>query len=149
MARESALWGWLSKLKQQVKGPRNNLQAERIENAVGSDYPDVEGCYNGCQFHWELKSVKRPAREGTPIRIPHLTDGQVRWHKKRHDCGGNSYFLVQVGSGHRRMIYLLPGLFGEKMQEGQTEEWYQRMSRVKSLECPSQKDLLFSSMRRQ
>lgn len=130
MAKESQLWQWLSGARVALRG---QLQMERIENLLGAGTPDVEGYVRitdktmvthntEAQFWLELKSHERPARADTPIRFP-LKDreNQIAFLRRRWDLGGNAFFLVQVGSGHERRLYLLAGDMGRQLQAGMTE----------------------------
>lgn len=135
MTRESSLWSWLKKARVTL-GP-NALHMERIENSIGAGTPDVEGYVsfpetfvltatiqlpNEGQFWLELKSEERPARTTTPIRFK-LRDRekQIEWMKHRWWIGGNAFWLLQVGSGSERMLYLAPGSSGKKLKQGLTE----------------------------
>jgi hypothetical protein len=115
VARENRLWGWLRKAD---GTPR--LMMERVENAITSGTPDVTGCFEGSHFWIELKSAPRPKRPTTPVRFPTRT-AQVEWHEDWWKAGCSCWWLVQVGHGHSRAIYMLPGHMGAKLHEGMTE----------------------------
>lgn len=115
MARENRLWAWLSKVKET---PR--LAIERCENAVSTGTPDVTVCYEGASAFIELKSAARPKRATTPVRFP-TRDGQVDWHTAWWEAGASTWWLVQVGQGHERSIYMLAGHWGEQLHKGMTE----------------------------
>lgn len=123
MARESSLWAWLSKARHDFG---STLHIQRIENFVGAGTPDVEGFLQtpemSGQFWLELKSIARPARATTPLRFP-LKDRkeQVEFMRKRWEIGGNCFWLLQVGSGYDRVIYLAPGPLGEALRNGMIE----------------------------
>lgn len=140
MARESALWGWLSNARHHFGAA---LQMTRIENMIGSGTPDVEGFLQdkpkaersisttpwpaptyspSGQFWLELKSSERPARPATPVRFK-LRDRehQIYFMRRRWQLGGNAFWLLQVGSGSRRRLFLAPGDAGAKLHAGMTE----------------------------
>lgn len=105
MATEATLWQWASQARR-VFG--EHLHVERLENMVGAGHPDVEGCLDGIQFWLELKVAKRPARAATKLRFGSpLRDSQVEWGKKRIAAGGRVWYLIQVGSGSERQVYLI------------------------------------------
>lgn len=116
MARESALWTRLKAtgvVELQYRGFKVDLQ--RIENAATAGHPDVEGCIctpfesTGHQVWIELKSNDRPKRPSTAIR-PRTRESQSIWHKRRTDAGCRCHWvLLQVGSGHKSSLYLIPG----------------------------------------
>jgi hypothetical protein len=116
MARETALWDWLSKARQQY----DSLHMERVENMIADGTPDVEGCIAGINFQIELKTHERPRRSKTPIRFP-VRRAQIEWHQHRWEAGGNSCWLLQVGSSADRRIYLLAGPFGQMLLDGMPE----------------------------
>lgn len=107
MATEAGLWKSLSVVRNTLGG---DLHIRRVENAVGMGDPDVEGCYRGNCFHIELKVAPRPARGLTGLRFGHdITNEQAEWHTARAEAGGRSFFLIQVGDGAERALYLVPG----------------------------------------
>lgn len=126
MSRESSLWDWLKKARHEL-GPA--LDMNRVENAVEEGTPDVEGYLNiptakgvggvEGQFWLELKAEERPARNG-PIRFK-VRDKQIEWINRRWEIGANAFWLVQVGSGSERRLFLAPGPCGEKLQAGISE----------------------------
>lgn len=105
MPTERTLWDWASQARR-VFG--DALHVERVENMVGAGHPDAEGCLEGVQFWLELKVAKRPARKTTKLRFGSpLRDSQVEWARKRIAAGGRVWYLIQVGSGHERQVYLI------------------------------------------
>lgn len=143
MARESELWSWLAKARLHFK---MNLHMHRIENPVSPGMPDVEGYLRqwhatpgaklkfepgsvvqvgqystGGQFWFELKTAARPAKASTPIRFK-MRPKQVEWAKRRWALGGACYWLLQVGHGGNRRIYMLDGGAGEQIAKGMTED---------------------------
>jgi hypothetical protein len=117
MARESALWQRIKKtgIKTLVNsGYRVHLS--RIENSVGVGQPDIEGCINGRQTWIEMKSEMRPKRIDTPIR-PKCQESQVNWHKERTAAGSRTHWiLIQVGEDHDALLYLIPGMYYERIK---------------------------------
>lgn len=127
MAKESALWGWLSCARRKM-GPK--LDINRIENLLGAGTPDVEFYIHdeslpefvNPQAWLELKSHERPAKPTTPIRFAlKERDEQIRWLDRGWKMGRNAYFLLQVGGGSERRLYLAPGSAGLHLKKGLTE----------------------------
>lgn len=105
MPTEATLWQWTSQARRVFLGA---LHIERLENMVGAGHPDVEGCLEGVQFWLELKVAKRPARPTTKLRFGSpLRESQVDWAKKRIAAGGRVWYLIQVGGGPERQVYLI------------------------------------------
>lgn len=132
MARESGLWSWLAKARLHFK---LSLHMHRIENPVSPGMPDVEGFLSieafahsppssarlsHGQFWLELKSASRPVRAKTPVRFK-MRPKQVEWARRRWKLGGACYWLLQVGDGGARRIYMLPGHAGADIDRGLTE----------------------------
>ena len=103
--RESSLWTWLRGAERDL---RPDLRMERVENAVSCGTPDVDGVLNGRHFKIELKTVARPARKSTGLRIK-FQPAQPNWLRSWCASGGNAFVLVQVGSGPVARRYLVPG----------------------------------------
>lgn len=125
MPTESTLWDWTSQAKR-VFG--NLLHLCRIENLVGVGHADVEGCLEGVQFWLELKVAKRPARRATKLRFGSpLRESQVDWAKKRIAAGGRVWYLIQVGAGHERQVYLIRATVEtiDALYQHVNEEWLQ------------------------
>lgn len=129
MVLESSTWKWLAKALRHYN-PEWDLQAQRVENTAGGGTPDVEGFIRrrdeafGVQFQLELKAEDRPVRKATPLRFDlRNREKQIEFMKRRWEMGGNAHFLLQVGSGHERTLYLVPGTWGERLrspiQEGE------------------------------
>lgn len=123
MALERSLWAWLKKARP-VFG--DALHMERVENAIGAGFPDVEGYVkteeHSGQFAFELKSSERPARNTTPVRFKFRNrEQQIEWMAHRWRLGGNAFFLLQVGSGPDRILYLVPGDHGALLARGVIE----------------------------
>lgn len=109
MALESALWDRCSRGAVALRNSGHRVDMKRIENAVSSGHPDVEGCIDGLQLWIELKSCKRPVRPDTPIR-PKKRQSQEIWHAKRAKAGCRiNWILIQVGEDRDALLYLIPG----------------------------------------
>lgn len=109
--RESSLWKWFERANDLVPDPELGLlHMRRVENLVAEGDPDVEGCYKGGAFNIELKVAPRPSRPTTRVLGPaDIRPKQVPWAKARWKAGGQSYFLIQVGSSRSARRYLIPG----------------------------------------
>lgn len=118
MSREVQLWDALSKAKYVL---RESLHMDRIENLVTPGMPDVEGYLHKMgQFWFELKSEERPTNSETPVRFK-MRPRQIEWLRHRWEIGGACFWLLQVGSGTRRRVYMLEGRHGAKIDFGLTE----------------------------
>lgn len=119
MARENQLWAWLAKARLHFK---MKLHMHRIENPVSPGMPDVEGHLCGVgQFWIELKSAARPTRKKTAIRFK-MRPKQIEWARRRWAIGGACYWLLQVGDGGNRCVYMLQGSYGGALAAGMTED---------------------------
>lgn len=91
---EQILWDDLSSV---MKG---HWEADRIENGVGRNIPDVWFRFGGQDAFtgWiELKQIFRwNIRKTVPTKIPHFTSGQKRWLKLNHEAGANAWMLLNV-----------------------------------------------------
>lgn len=123
MATERTQWQWLSGARREL-GPA--LHMDRIENLVGVGNGDVNLCYRGVEAWIEQKVAKRPARKTTVLRFGSpLRDSQVEWAEKRIKAGGRVYYLIQVGSGSERQMYLIKGTIEtvNQLYHHVTEDW--------------------------
>ncbi len=140
MARESSLWKWLSKARDEL---RERVDLRRVEDAISAGFPDVDGFFLAERgpppgshawiedvvlydvpfgFKLELKSEVRPARPATPIRFKlDKRVAQIEFMRKRYAMGEAAYFLLQVGEANDRMLYLAPGDAGARLKAGMTE----------------------------
>lgn len=123
MSLESSLWSWLSNVRHVM---RENIHLTRVENMIGAGFPDVDG-FAGLgrdrfSFKLELKSSPRPARPATPVRFKLKgREKQIEFCRRRYLMGDNVYFLLQIGEGAERRVYLAPGDVGAELQRGVTE----------------------------
>lgn len=121
MARESALWVRCRTATQSLRAMRHRVDLQRLENAVGTGHPDVEGCIDGAQTWIELKSCMRPARPETCIH-PKTRQSQADWHAARAKAGCRFHWvLIQVGEGHDARLYLIPGSHYEQVHVPENE----------------------------
>lgn len=122
MASESSLWQWLRGARKYFGA---GLHITRIENTAGVGAPDVEGMLLGDQFQLELKIASvRPARATTKLRFGSpLRESQLEWCEARLAAGGRVGYLIQVGQGTDRSVYLIPGQLARVLHEGVTESW--------------------------
>ncbi len=143
MTTEAGLWKWLKQVKRQLR--RDDLHIDRVENSVGAGFPDVEGMLDTIWFGIELKVNSRPAHETTPIKVK-VRDSQIKWHPRRRRAGGLCWFLCQVGEGHQRKLYLIPGDYAQELLDGMCENELRDLSRLKSSK-PSQIDVIMRAIR--
>ncbi len=93
MGSEGALWVCL---RDRLKGlPRTHFV--RVEDSLGSGFPDVSWASSGVEGILELKHRDDwPARPGTPVKFRHLSEDQVLWLSDRGRAGGNAKLLAQI-----------------------------------------------------
>lgn len=123
MPTERTQWQWLSKARREMDLP---IHMERLENMIGAGHPDVELCYMGRQNWIEQKVAKRPARATTVLRFGSpLRDSQYEWALKRIAAGGRVWYLIQVGGGAERQMYLIRATVEtvNALYKHVTEEW--------------------------
>lgn len=119
---ESNLNHWL---RDGVKGrfKRGELDMNRIENAVGSGMPDIEGCLRGNQFWVESKI----ARGKGLLRIK-WRPRQIPWLRRRWLAGGSCFFLAQAGAGNGARRYLIKGCYADLFEVSVDEETFEKAS---------------------
>lgn len=125
-ATENATWAWLKKARDFYGA---DLHIRRVENAISTGDPDVDGVLKGEGFTLELKACERP-RGVTVLRYHEVTWAQVEWHEMRLAAGGASGFLVQVGSGRDARRYVVHGSTARALREGVTEFWLSRQGGI-------------------
>ena len=140
MSRETSLWNWLKKSRIEL---RDELHINRIENSLGKGTPDVEGyLYYGGQFWIELKSSERPKYTSTPIRFKVKDrEAQVEWMRRRTLVGGNTWLLLQVGSGHVAKRYLVLGKYATEIYAGVNEKRLRELTKLSEVK-PTPSDVV-------
>lgn len=91
-----------------------------VENLVSLGDLDVDGCWNGLYFEFELKGCdwfKCGGKFGFEVR-----QVQVVWYRKRWWCGGNCWIYVWVGKGIDVCCYLVFGFKVQEVVDGVIEE---------------------------
>jgi len=96
----------------------------RVENAVENGTPDVNLCVSSVDSWVELKHCEKwPAREKTPLRIPHFSKDQRLWLMMRAKAGGSVFVLLQVA----REYMLFDGVWAAinlgEVDRSMLEEW--------------------------
>lgn len=103
---ERRLWNWFH---EGVKSISSLFHMQRIES-IGSGIPDVEICYCGISWWFELKYADRPARTTTRLQFTSpLTTEQILWQEERISVGGSVFNLIKVGENKPRTTYLING----------------------------------------
>lgn len=124
MRPESQFWQWL-----RPSGPlKKQVHCERIEQAYTAGTPDVEFYWRGRGHGWiELKATERPKNPDTLVR-PSMKNraAQISFMRRRWDMGDNACFVIRVGHGLERMIYIFAGDAGTLLAAGMTEKDMQR-----------------------
>ncbi len=68
-----------------------------VENPKWPGTPDCNWCYKAVEGWMELKHVpKWPARDHTPLRLPHFTVQQKLWIENRYRARGRVHVFLQV-----------------------------------------------------
>lgn len=124
MAKESTLWKWLRDGTNGTNGPVPlNFDMNRIENAVSSGMPDVEGIFDKQHFWIELKRIplqKLMIIEFQPKQIPFL--------EKRWRLGGASWLLVAIGEGANFKRYMIRGCDARRFEDSFTVDEIEDLS---------------------
>jgi hypothetical protein len=72
------------------------LHPVRIENALTTlGLPDLNISTGWIELKWHKTW---PAKESTPLRLPHYTDEQRNWLMKRWNAGGKAWLALKVRS---------------------------------------------------
>lgn len=89
----------LSTLRQQcLAEDRVPPHWERIENSVGSGFPDLNWSWGGSEGLIELKHRHSPpVGEDTPVVFDTITAQQRLFWRQRWESGGNVFVLVRLG----------------------------------------------------
>lgn len=94
----NSLQGWLPA----------GCHATRIENEIGSGFPDVHYTYQEQSGTIELKSADR-----LPMRKAGLRKSQIDWIHDEIEAGGLVWVLVQ----YRKWVFVIRGLYADKINE--------------------------------
>lgn len=92
---ENSFWRTLSKNMNACKGWR---ESTRHEDKLQLGIADVSFVNNDGRHGWiELKRLREwPKRESTIVRLPHFTDHQRIWLRRKGEAGGNVWLLVKI-----------------------------------------------------
>ena len=82
--------------------------ATRIENDIGSGFPDVHYTYRETSGTIELKSADR-----LPMRKAGLRKSQIDWIIEETEAGGLVWVLIE----HKKMYYVLRGLYADRIND--------------------------------
>ena len=79
-------------------------RVDRIENLVGSGFPDVNVCIGGVESWIEIKAPTEPRRAGTPLFGSNhkLSLEQRNWFLRQHQAGGIGNIYIETQQ--RRML---------------------------------------------
>ena len=88
---------WHSLAKNMAKG-KYWREATRHEDKMQAGIADVSFVGNNGKHGWiELKQINEwPVRPTTLVRMPHFTDAQRIWLKRKGEAGGNTWILVKI-----------------------------------------------------
>lgn len=104
-----------SLLKQSVLGAHLNRRLDRIENSVGSGWPDANGCFEGIEFWIEVKEPEEPKRASTPLfgSSHKLGLEQRNWIKRQLNAGGLVYIYIDTGKNRMLISGALADVFNK------------------------------------
>lgn len=94
------------RLKDRVCNPQDRF--DRVENGLGTGWPDVNYCIMGSEGWIELKAPEEPVHPSTPLfgtRQHNVTIEQGNWMIRQHNAGGCSWLFVAT----LKRLMLLPG----------------------------------------
>jgi hypothetical protein len=117
MAIDGGLWAWLGPKCKMIEG----LHILRVENSIGSGYPDVDACFKGRAFKIELKHGETFKKSDAVTVV--FQKEQPGWIKKRWRCGGNVWVLIKLGMGHKMRLYLIRGCDIGGISDGEKVVW--------------------------
>jgi hypothetical protein len=103
---ERRLWNWF---RDGVREHSHQFHMQRIES-VGTGIPDVEICWKGICFWFELKYANRPKKTSTRLQFTSpLTLEQQLWQEERIAKGGTVFNMIKVGEGSTSRVYVVNG----------------------------------------
>lgn len=113
------------------------LDAIPVENVVGRvGCPDVNYIGGWMELKWDRSWPVR----GGPLRVPHFTEDQRRWLRRRARRGGSVWVLLQV----RREWILMSGVWAaerlgyatrDELIEGSHRCWLTGLKNQELVEC--------------
>lgn len=113
MKPEARLW---QLVRENLWRPSDRL--DRVENAVISGQPDVNGCLSGEDVWVELKAPKEPKRSTTRLMTAGgnhvLLQSQINWFARQKQAGGIAFILVRTD---RRMMLVDGTKHGDRFND--------------------------------
>lgn len=117
MKPEARLW---QAIKNKLALPRDRM--DRIENSLGSGYPDVNATIDAEDIWIELKAPAEPARPTTPLMMANgnhrLLESQINWFCRQRQAGGIAFILVRTN----KRLLLVDGTIHAKVFNSWTVE---------------------------
>ena len=110
--------------RQRVIKALKKLDARPIENPIGPGTPDVNYIEGWIELKWLRRWPKRPE---TVVPLPHFTQGQRLWLRRRWRRGGNAWLLLQC----KQEWLLFHGLDAHDYVGKLTREGLYRVARVR------------------
>lgn len=106
---EQRLWDRMSR----NVGRDPAIWLQRMENMVGSGFPDVQAISRGVVTGVELKQADTlPIRPDTRLLKKGMRQDQLNWHLECHRHGGRSCVLVGAGADY---FVVVPGWRADKI----------------------------------
>jgi len=86
---------------------KGGAKVQRVEDKLSEGIPDINIAFAGEETWIELKEIKWPQREDTPIKIP-LRRQQVRWIRERTEVG--RIIFIAARESRTKEVLLFTGL---------------------------------------
>lgn len=102
-----------------AKLPRKYF-GERVENSSGNGTADLVISHRNVESWIELKCASKPRDSMTNVSLKHIRKGQVQWHRRKDRAFCQTWFLIQVGSGHHAEYVIMKGIWAEDLRDGMT-----------------------------
>ena len=87
------------RLKERIANPEDRF--ERVENGIGTGWPDVNYCIMGTEGWIEIKAPEEPAMPATPLfgtRQHNVQVEQANWLLKQSNAGGLGWLFIATKS---------------------------------------------------
>jgi len=100
-------------LRKGIRQPRDRI--ERMENIVGTGWPDSNCCLSGVELWIEIKAPTEPKRRNTPLfgSNHRLSQAQKNWFLMQRKAGGKAFIYIETDK-HR---ILMPAEFADGLNE--------------------------------
>jgi len=88
---------------------KHSARANRIENLIGSGFPDVNFCLGGFEGWIEIKAPKAPKKAKTKLFGSNhkLSQEQKNWFLEQIKAGGKCYIFIAIVDQKKHKAFLL------------------------------------------